>query len=161
MIVRLATEKDVPAITEIYNEAIKTTVATFDTETKTVENRMIWFSQHSEKLPVWVCEDNGTVIGWASISLWSDRCAYSGTIENSVYIFQKYRGKGAGKALMEVLMKFVRANHYRTVLARISDGNEASIKLHQKYGFESIGTMRSVGFKFDRWIDVNLMQILL
>lgn len=160
MKIRIAQEKDLPVLTEIYNEAILKTAATFDTEIKTIEQRRDWFVSH-HKLPIWVCERDGKVIGWASLSAWSDRCAYSGTIENSVYIFEKFQGQGAGKLLMDQLILFARENKFKTIIARISDGNLPSIHLHRRYGFESIGVMKSVGFKFDRWIDVHMMQLML
>ncbi len=161
MIVRIAKETDLPILTDIYNEAIQKTVATFDTEIKSVEQRKDWFLSHQDKLPIWVCEIDDQIVGWGSLSQWSDRCAYSGTIENSVYIFEKFQGKGAGKLLMDTMVSYAREKKYKTIIARISDGNSPSIHLHKKYGFENIGTMKSVGFKFDRWIDVQLMQLML
>ncbi len=160
MKVRIAQEKDLPILTEIYNEAILKTAATFDTEIKTIEQRHHWFASH-DKLPIWVCEKDGEVVGWSSLSAWSDRCAYSGTIENSVYVFEKFQGQGAGKLLMDQLISFARQNKFKTIIARISDGNLSSIQLHRRYGFESIGVMKSVGYKFDRWIDVHMMQLML
>jgi L-amino acid N-acyltransferase YncA len=161
MIIRLATEADVPAITEIYNEAILTTTATFDTEPKTIENRLEWFKQHDEKLPIWVCEFKNKVVGWGTLSLWSDRCAYSATVENSVYVLEEFRGRGIGKLLMEALISSALENKYHTIIARIADGNEVSVKLHKDYGFEPIGIMREVGKKFNRLLDVHMMQKIL
>lgn len=158
--IRIATENDLPALTAIYNEAIEKTVATFDTEKKSIEQRREWLSHHKSKHPVWVYEQDGDVIAWACISEWSDRCAYSGTVENSVYVFQKFQGRGIGKQLMKTLVDFSREQKFKTILARISDGNEASIRLHKQFGFETIGTMKKVGFKFDRWIDVWMMQLI-
>lgn len=161
MIIRLAQEKDIPAITRIYNEAIETTTATFDTEIKTVDDRKEWFSEHHEKLPVWVCEHEGHVVGWAALSLWSDRCAYSGTVENSVYVLESHRGKGIGKGLMEVLMGCAKEFGYHTIIARVTEGNPGSVQLHERFGFQNIGTMKEVGRKFGKLIDVHMMQKIL
>jgi L-amino acid N-acyltransferase YncA len=160
MNIRVAQEKDICDITDIYNEAIQKTVATFDTENKSVEDRRIWFMTHNQRLPIWVCESEGKIIGWSCISLWSDRCAYSNTVENSVYVREACQGQGCGKALMKTLVDFSKSNSYHTVIARISDGNQVSISLHETFGFQTIGIMKEVGFKFGRKIDVYLMQLL-
>lgn len=160
MIIRIAQQKDLNAITQIYNEAIQITTATFDTKIKTVEERQEWLLSHDEELPIWVCEVDGKIAGWACLSLWSDRCAYSGTVENSVYILKDFQGKGCGKKLMKTLVDFARKKEYRTIIARISDGNEASIHIHKQFGFQDIGVMKKVGLKFNREIDVHLMQLL-
>ena len=83
--IREAKESDLGRITEIYNQAILTTTATFDTEPKTTEERKEWFQKHSEKYPLIVAELEGRVIGWASLTPWSDRCAYSDTAEISLW----------------------------------------------------------------------------
>lgn len=158
--IRIATERDLPELTEIYNEAIEKTVATFDTEKKTIDQRKEWLLHHSSKHPVWVYEKDGNVVAWSCLSEWSDRCAYSGTVENSVYVLEKFQGQGIGKKLMRTLVAFAREQEFKTILARISDGNEASIRLHKNFGFETIGVMKQVGYKFDRWIDVLMMQLL-
>ena len=156
--VRKATGKDLAAITEIYNEAILTTVATFDTEPKTMEEQKAWFKAHGPKYPILVAEDKAQVIGWASLSMWSDRCAYADTAEISVYVKQEHRGKGVGRELMEVLMGEGQAAGLHTVIARIAEGNEVSIHLHRAFGFAPVGVMKEVGRKFGKLIDVHMMQ---
>lgn len=158
MKIRLAQSGDLETIVDIYNEAILETVATFDTEIKTIESQQEWFDQHRGKYPLFVCEIQKEIVGWASLKPWSDRCAYSDTAENSVYLFKKYHGKGLGKALMQVLVKHAEDNKIHTIISRISDGNEASLKLHRQFGFQDIGVMKEVGRKFGRLIDVHLMQ---
>lgn len=160
MKIRLARNDDLNAIVAIYNEAISETATTFDTETKTVESQREWFNKHQGKHPIYVCENESEVVGWASLSSWSDRCAYSDTAENSVYVFKKHHGKGFGKALMKILVDSAREHKIHTVVARISDGNEASIALHKQFGFKEIGVMKEVGKKFGRLINVNLMQLM-
>lgn len=156
--IRPAKIKDIPTITEIYNEAILNTTATFDTEPKSVEDRTEWFNNHGSKYPVLVSESDGNVIGWASLTKWSDRCAYEKTAEVSVYVHKDYRGNGIGKKLLEALTVAGEKTGIHYMLARISEGNKASIHLHEIFGFEHIGVMREVGFKFGKFLDVTLMQ---
>jgi phosphinothricin acetyltransferase len=100
------------------------------------------------------------VVAWASLSEWSTRCAYSDTAEISIYVLETLRGQGIGKKLMtEIILAGARCGLH-TVIARITEGNQASIHLHQLAGFESIGVMREVGYKFDRLLDVRLMQLI-
>jgi len=158
LVIRQATLKDLNAITEIYNEAIVKTVATFDTEPKTCEEQEVWFGNHGSRYPVLVAEQDGTVVGWASLSSWSDRCAYSGTAENSLYVEEEYQGKGIGRRLLEAVLREGQRIGLHTVIARIVEGSEVSIHLHESVGFEHIGVMREVGQKFGRVLDVYLMQ---
>lgn len=158
MKVRIAQESDISAITEIYNEAILTTTATFDTEPKTLDDRKKWFRSRGERHPVFVCEVDGIIAGWGSLSEWSDRSAYANTAENSLYIQENYRGKGIGKLLMAALIEGAQARGIHTLVARIAGENSVSVKLHTDFGFLSVGTLKEVGRKFDRWLDVTMMQ---
>lgn len=153
-----ATLEDLPAITDIYNEAILKTTATFDTEPTTPEEQMIWFAEHGPKYPILAAEENGIVVGWASLSKWSDRCAYSDTAEISLYVHHKHQGKGIGRKLLEATVAEGQKAGLHTIIARIAEASEASIHLHKSVGFEHIGTMKEVGRKFGRLLDVYLMQ---
>jgi len=156
--VRPAKIDDLDAITEIYNEAILTTDATFDIEPKTEAEQEAWFASHGPKNPVLVAELDGVVVGWASLSEWSDRCAYAGTAELSFYVKEEFRSRGIGKRLMEDIIQEGERVGLHTVIARIANGNNQSIHLHERVGFEHIGVMREVGQKFGRLLDVCLMQ---
>jgi L-amino acid N-acyltransferase YncA len=153
-----ATLEHLSAITEIYNEAILGTVATFDTTPKTLEEQKIWFDDHGLKYPVLVAEQDGLVAGWASLSKWSDRCAYSDTAEVSLYVKEEHQGKGIGRKLLRAIMIEGKKAGLHTVIARIAEGGEATIHLHTSEGFEHIGTLREVGRKFGKLLDVYLMQ---
>ncbi len=159
--IRPATANDILRITDIYNDAILNTTATFDTETKTVEERMQWFLHHDEKHPVIVAEIESQVIGFASLSKWSDRCAYDGTAEVSVYIDRNHRGKGVGKRMVEVIALEGERAGLTNLISRITEGNLSSIHIHEQLGFEHIGVMKKAGKKFDRFLDVHLMQKLI
>jgi phosphinothricin acetyltransferase len=160
MIIRIATIKDIKSITDIYNEAILNTVATFDTNPKTLEEQKIWFEKHSAKYPVLVAVEANNVIGWVSLSAWSDRCAYADTAEISLYIKEGQRGKGVGRKLSDVILKAGKEAGLHTVIARMVASNAASIHLAESLGFKPIGVMKEVGRKFGKLLDVNLMQII-
>jgi phosphinothricin acetyltransferase len=156
--VRNAKLHDLNAITEIYNEAITKTVATFDTELKTYEDQKQWFTDHGLKNPILVAEQDGFIVGWASLSRWSDRCAYSDTAEVSLYVREEHQGLGIGKRLMERIIEEGEKTGLHTVIARVTEGNESSIHLHESVGFTYIGIMKEVGQKFGKRLDVHLMQ---
>jgi L-amino acid N-acyltransferase YncA len=158
LIIRRASVKDLKAITDIYNEAILTTDATFDTEPKTVAEQKMWFSDHGKKNPILVAVMDGTICGWASLSKWSTRCAYADTAEISVYVKQAYHSHGIGKHLMKDILEKGKKVGLHTVISRITSGNSVSIHLHEELGFQHIGVMKEVGKKFDRTLDVCMMQ---
>ena len=156
--IRRARLEDLPVITEIYNDAIIKTVATFDTKPKSIEEQKEWFEKHGERYPILVAEMNNKVVGWASLTAWSDRCAYSDTAEISLYIEEGYRGKGIGKKLTEAILREGKAAGLHTIIARIREGNDQSIHILETYGFNHIGIMKEVGRKFGKLLDVYLLQ---
>jgi phosphinothricin acetyltransferase len=156
--IRKATPSDVAAIAEIYNEAILTTDASFDVEPKTVEEQQRWFEEHGSKNPILVAEINGKVVGWASLSQWSSRCAYSDTAEISLYIKDGFRNRGIGKKLMRTILAEGQKVGLHTIITRITSGNIISIRLHEQFGFENVGVMKEVGKKFGKLLDVCVMQ---
>lgn len=159
--IRPAVLADAAAIAGIYNEAILTTVATFDTETKDAAERVRWLEAHGETHPVLVAVVESQVVGWASLTRWSDRKAYDLCAETSFYVFASHQGRGIGRALMAALMAESRRLGFRTLIARIAADSVESVHLHEKFGFSHAGTLRQVGWKFDRWLDVVMMQIVL
>jgi phosphinothricin acetyltransferase len=159
MVIRKAGVGDQTSILEIYNEAVLHTTATFDTEPRTLEQQSAWFGRHGERHPVLVAEEDGEVVGWASLSAWSDRRAYDDTAEISLYVRADKRGRGIGKDLMNAIMEEGRKAELHTVIARIAGENEASVRLHRSAGFVDIGVMREAGRKFGRLIDVRMMQL--
>ncbi|REJ82868.1 MAG: N-acetyltransferase [Bacteroidetes bacterium] len=158
--IRAATEADLKAILDIYNDAVLNTTATFDTEPRSMQKQIEWFRNHKEKHPVLVAELDGMIAGWASLSPWSDRCAYDTTVEVSVYIHSAHRSKGLGTMLLKIvtLKGGEKGNH--TVISRITQGNETSIHIHEKLGYRHIGIMKEVGYKFGHFLDVHMMQFI-
>lgn len=156
--IRQATLEDLETITEIYNEAILKTVATFDTQLKTLEEQKTWFMDHGPKNPILIAEKDKITVGWAALSEWSDRCAYSDTAELSLYVLEENQGRGIGRKLLEAIIQEGEKAGLHTVIARITEGNKASIHLHESLGFFHIGVMKEVGLKFGKRLDVYLMQ---
>jgi len=160
MLIRPATLQDQPGILTIYNESVLNSTATFDTDPRTPEKQVEWFNRHKANHPVLVAEENGQIAGWASLSPWSDRCAYDSTVEVSVYLAPEHRGKGLGFQLLQLVTEAGRKAGNHTVISRISSDNLASIRIHEKAGYSMVGTMKEVGFKFGRFLDVVMMQIV-
>jgi phosphinothricin acetyltransferase len=158
--IRAANESDILAITDIYNEAVLNTTATFDTDTKSVEDRLAWFRNHDDKHPIIVAEIAGRVVGWGSLSRWSDRVAYDTTAEVSFYVHVDHRQKGIGKQLLEVLTLEGERVGLHSLISRITSDNEASIHLHEIFQFEKAGVLKEVGRKFDSFLDVHIMQLV-
>ena len=157
---RSASPADLPAIVDIYNHEVLHGVATFDTVPWVLEGRGSWLASHDPaRHPIVVAEQDGTVIGWASLSPWSDRCAYARAAEVSVYVHHGRRGQGVGRALLTELVARARRGGLGVLLARIEASGKASLALHRAAGFERIGTMRRVGEKFGRVLDVELLEL--
>ncbi len=158
VIIRHATKNDLDSITGIYNEAILKTIATFDTKIKSLEEQNKWFKDHGLKNPILVADKIGLVVGFASLSKYSTRCAYSDTAEISLYVKEDHQKLGIGKKLMQSIIKEGNNVGLHAVIARITEGNEKSVYLHKSVGFKHIGIMKEVGYKFGKRLDVYLMQ---
>jgi L-amino acid N-acyltransferase YncA/uncharacterized damage-inducible protein DinB len=159
--IRHALASDAATIADIYNEAIRTTTATFDTEPKTADERLRWLEAHDERHPVLVAELDGQVVGWAALTTWSDRPAYEQTAETSSYVAEAFHGRGVGRALKQRLIEEARRLGFHTILARVAEESEASLHINESFGFKHIGTMKEVGLKFGRRLDVHVMQLML
>jgi phosphinothricin acetyltransferase len=145
----------------IYNEAVRSTTATFDTEPRSLVDQVQLLEHHGPNHPVLVAELGGAVVGWASLSSWSERCSYAGTAEISVYVGERWRNQGIGRTLLKELTAMGPAGGLHTILARIAEGNPVSRRLHQSAGFVTVGVMHEVGYKFGRFLDVELMERIL
>jgi L-amino acid N-acyltransferase YncA len=162
MIVRPATREDLSGILDIYNDAVLNTTATYDYETRTLEHRVAWFDDHvKSNYPVFVAaNDLGLIVGWSSLNRYHDRAGYRFTTENSVYVAADQRGQGIGKLLMPPLIQGARERGLHAIIGAIDAQNEASIRLHARFGFQKVGCFKQVGFKFGRWLDVVYMELL-
>jgi len=160
LLIRKMTAADLAAVTEIYNEAILTTTATFDSQPKTLAERTAWFAAHDQKHPLLSAETDQKVVGWASLSEYSPRQAYANTAELSLYVKSDFRNRGIGKQLITKILTAGQDAGLHTILSRIVEGNDNSIHLHEISGFTTVGIMREVGYKFERLLDVRIMQLI-
>ena len=159
MIVRLARDTDIPAITGINDWYIARTAANFHAQ-PTGEEAMLEQWRHTrERYPWLVAEASGAVIGFARASPWKGRCAYDWSAEVTVYVHHEHHRKGAGAALYVRLFEILRNQGYRTVLAGITQPNQASVRLHERMGMTKVGHMKRVGWKFQAWHDVGYWQL--
>lgn len=164
---RRAVRDDCPAILAIYNDAVLTTTASYDYEPRTLEHRQDWFDAHQrDDYAIFVAEESlpdgvKRILGWSSLSKFHDRMGYRFTSENSIYVAAEARGRGVGTALLGPLIEAAKGRGLHAILAVIDAQNEASVRLHAKFGFEHVGLFKQVGFKFGRWLDVAYMEKLL
>jgi len=161
MLLRPATLDDAEAIRSIYNIEVTTSTVTFDLVPRSLEDQRSWLASRSGAHAVVVAEVDGVVAGFGSLSPWRDRPAYSTTVEDSVYVHRDHQGAGLGKALLDRLVDTATAHGFHACMARIVGGHEASIALHRACGFDVVGVEKEVGRKFNRWLDVVLMERML
>jgi phosphinothricin acetyltransferase len=155
---RLVERRDAEAIRAIYNPEVEHTTHTFDMVPRTLDEQIRWIDAHSGGHPAVVADVEGVVAGFGSLTPYRPRPAYSTSVENSVYVHPEWRGRGIGRALLEELVRIGQAYGFHAMFARIVGGHTASIHLHEASGFEIIGREREVGRKFNRWLDVVVMQ---
>jgi len=158
---RLATIDDAEATRSIYNVEVTDSSVTFDLVPRSLDEQRAWLSARSGAHAVLVAEHDGEVVGFASLSPYRDRPAYSTTVEDSVYVRRDQQGRGIGTLLLGDLVGLARSHGFHAMMGRIVGGHDASIALHRSLGFEIVGTEREVGRKFGRWLDVVVMQLLL
>ncbi len=162
MHIRLARPSDAEPIRAIYNVEVLGSTATFDLRPRTAEEQQAWMAEHrGPHAAIVAVDDDDAVLGFGSLSVYRDRPAYSTTVENSVYVDAACRGAGVGRALLEELVDLAGRHGFHAVIARIGGGNEASIALHVACGFAMVGVEQEVGRKFNRWLDVSVLQRLL
>jgi L-amino acid N-acyltransferase len=162
MHVRLAMPADADEMRSIYNAEVTGSTATFDLVPRTTHEQLAWLADHRGPYPAIVAVDDAdAVLGFGSLSEYKDRPSYATTVEDSVYVNDAHRGLGIGRALLEELIALATQHGFHSVIARIGGDNTASIRLHQGCGFTMVGVEREVGRKFNRWLDVSVLQRLL
>ena len=162
--VRPAIAVDLDEIHRIYNHAILTTTATWDEEPWPMERRRAWWAEHQApgpEQPVLVAEADGDVVGFAYLTLMSQKSGWRFTRENTIYIDETWRRKGVGRVLLGALLDEAGRLGLRLVVASITSDNEASIALHAQFGFEVVGTLTDAGWKFGRRHSTTYMQRLI
>ncbi len=161
MNLREAREDDLGAINAIYNHYVTHSTCTYQETPETIEGRREWFQRHGPAYPVTVAESDGEIVGWGALSAYHVRSAYRHTVEDSVYVAEAHRGHGIGSALLRDLIERARTLGHHAIIASIDASQAASIALHARSGFVEVGRFSQIGYKFDRWLDVVYMELLL
>jgi phosphinothricin acetyltransferase len=160
--IRPANEQDLPAILDIYNDAILHTTAVYDYQSHTLEMRKAWYAAKvAGGFPIFVAEEEGQVIGFSSLGPFRAWAAYKYTVENSIYVAPDRRGQGVGKLLLPPLIEAARQLELHALIAGIDASNEASYRLHRRFGFEEVAHFKQVGYKFGRWLDLKFLELIL
>jgi phosphinothricin acetyltransferase len=165
MTLRLASLGDAEQIRQIYNYEVSNTTATFDLVPRSLADQLQWIADRNGAFAAIVAVDpldeRGDIVGFGSLSPYKERAAYRTSVEDSVYVRRDRNGQGIGKLILRELLRVAAVSGFHAVFARISASSEASIALHRSCGFELVGVEREVGRKFNRWLDVAIMQALL
>ena len=160
--IRDAIESDLPAIRDIYNDAVRNTTAIWNEQPVDLANRQAWFTaRQAQQYPILVAVENDEVTGYASFGDWRPFEGFRYSVEHSVYVRNDQRGKGLGPRLMQALIERARSCGKHVMVAAIESGNLASVHLHERLGFITTGHMPQVGIKFGRWLDLTFMQLTL
>lgn len=159
---RTAEPKDLPRITEIYNQGIEDRVATFETRLREIPEMEEWLSKREDRYVVIVMEDeNGTVQGWASVNEFHSRCCYAGVGDLSIYVDRNMRGKGLGRLLLGSLMEAARECGFHKLVLSTFDFNEQAKRLYCGMGFRTVGIYEKQGLLDGNFVDVTIMEKLL
>ena len=160
--IRLVEAGDAEATRAIYNAEVTGSTVTFDLVPRTLDAQVRWIEAHAGAHPATVAVNAaGDVVGFASLTPYKERPAYATTVENSVYVRDDHHGLGVGHLLLADMLVRAADHGFHSVMARIVDGHVASIRLHERLGYQMVGVEREVGRKFNRWLDVAVMQKLL
>lgn len=161
MLIRKAEKRDLPALLDIYNHEVAQGVATFDLNPKSMAEWELWFAAHNvENHPLIVAEKDGAAVGYASLSSYREKEAYRTTVELSLYVDKDYRRRGIATALMEAILKLAKEDDtVHTVVSVITEENDTSIALHEKFGFSHCGVIHDVGIKFGRYLSIVNMEL--
>lgn len=160
--IREAVPADIHAILAIYNTAILHGIALWRDDTVDLADRETWMaSQAQGGFPVLIAEIDGDVVGYASYGLWRPYAGFRHTVTDTIYLVDAAQGRGIGSTLLGMITDHARAAGFHVLIADIESGNRASIRLHQRFGFEIAGEIREVGTKFGDWLDLTIMRLAL
>lgn len=160
MLIRDAVEGDFAAITAIYNEIVLNSTAIYRDDQTTVAERIAWWRSRTEqKYPTLVACDGDSVIGFSSFGDFRPWPGYRYTVEHSVHVHASWRGRGAGSELVKALIPRAAALGKHVMIGGIDADNTASLKFHERLGFERVAHFKEVGFKFGRFLDLVFVQI--
>ena len=156
--IRLATEKDAEAILKIYAPYIEKTAITFEYDVPSLLEFSGRISKTLEKYPWIVYEKDGEILGYAYAGPEYSRAAYQWLVGTSIYLSESARGKGIGTALYEKILDILKKQNFCLCYARVNDDNEASLRMHEKYGFKKIGVLKNCGYKFGKWHGIIILE---
>ncbi|MFC9927904.1 GNAT family N-acetyltransferase [Streptomyces sp. NPDC127190] len=157
--VRPARPGDVEAVRAIRNHAIEHSTALWTQTPQTSAEAVAWLAAHLARGSAFVAETGGEVAGFAVYGPWRPLDGYRHTVENSVYVREGRHGLGIGSALLAAVVAAARDAGHHVMIAGIEAGNTASIRLHERFGFQHAGTVAEAGTKFGRWLDLTLMRL--
>jgi L-amino acid N-acyltransferase len=159
---RDANETDLPGLLSIYNDVIATSTAIYSNVAVTLEDRREWWKARvALGYPVLIAADESGVLGFATFGDFRAWPGYRFTVEHSVHVRSDTRGRGIGQQLVAALFPRAAALNKHVMIAGVDAANAASIRFHERLGFERVGHLREVGFKFDRWLDLVFLQRLI
>lgn len=159
--IRTAHTNDVNRILHIYNQGIEDRIATLEVETKDITYMHHWFQQHANRYAVIVAESAGEVVGWASLNPYSQRCAYDGVADLSVYIDRAFRSKGIGSMLLHRLETIAKENGFYKIVLFTFPYNQSGQGLYHKLGYRDVGVFENHGILDGKFVDVKIMEKLL
>lgn len=160
--IRPAIPGDVLTILDIVNYSILHTTSNYNYDIQTIEVQNKWFEdkQHHH-FPVIVAESNGQVVGFGTYGTFREKIGYQYTVEHSVYVSDAFTGKGIGKLLLTELIQLAKKQGYHNMIGAIDAENSGSIAFHKRFGFVESGIIKEAGFKFNKWLDLLFMQLIL
>ncbi len=162
MHIRNAEKEDIPAILAILNYEILYSTSLYFYNARTLEEQIQWFQEKKKDgLPILVAEKNKEIIGFGTYGTFRPQPASCYTVEHSIYVGKEYRNLGTGKHLLEALILLAKKAKLHSMVGVVDSKNTQSILFHERFGFKNTGTIRELGFKFDQWLDVTFMQLLL
>ncbi len=161
LVIRGAEETDISLILDIYNQGIEDRIATLEAETKDYSYMKEWFERHQGRYKVVVAEQDGKVVGWASLNPYNNRCAYEGVAELSIYISRDQRGMGIGKKLLAEIESLARANSFHKIILFTFPFNQLGQGLYRKMGYREVGVFKNQGMIDGKSIDVMALEKLL
>lgn len=160
--IRPATLQDAPSILAIVNHNILHSTALYDYTPKEIAYIKGWLTEKTENnWPVIVAIQDNEVAGYGTYGTFRFKEGYKYTVEHSVYVSHQHTGKGIGKLLLAELINLAKQQGYHTMIGGIDAENKSSIEFHRKFGFTEAGLLKEVGYKFDKWLDVQFMQLIL
>jgi L-amino acid N-acyltransferase YncA len=159
--IRPASKKDIPSIVSIYNHYVEHSIITFDKDPLSLldmESKMLAIMNN---YPCLVLEEKNIIIGYAYGSQWREKGAYKSTVESTIYLDPNSKGQGFGLKLYSTLLRELKQLKFHAVIGVLSIPSEGTVPFHEKLGFEKAGAFKEVGYKFNKWVDVEFWQLIL